>query len=99
MNARMHFCRYQPGQQFSIHQDGVHHRAPGWRSMVTFMIYLTDCAAFSGGDTVFFSGGPDTAREGEELPRVIARVRPKAGTLILFSHALWHAGERVHSGT
>ena len=37
MNARMRFCRYQSGQEFSINQDGVHHRATGWRSMVTFI--------------------------------------------------------------
>jgi len=26
LNERMRFCRYRPGQRFSIHQDGVHNR-------------------------------------------------------------------------
>lgn len=92
INERFRFCRYRPGQQFELHQDGVHHRGPGLRSRLTFMIYLTDGTAFDGGDTVFFDAGPGGP------PQIIGRVRPQAGMLILFDHALWHAGERVTAG-
>ncbi len=92
LNERIRFCRYLPGQRFSIHQDGVHHRAPGLESKLTFMIYLTDSELFEGGDTLFYSGGPGSA------PAVVSRIRPRAGSLIVFDHALWHAGETVTAG-
>ena len=93
INARFRLCRYRPGQSFGLHQDGVHHRGDGLRSALTFMVYLTDGASFEGGDTVFHDGGPGTPA------RAIGRVRPRAGTLIVFDHALWHSGEIVLGGT
>lgn len=96
INERLRLCRYRPGQQFRIHQDGVHHRGPACRSMLTFMIYLTDGDEFEGGDTLFYGGGP---AQGESERDVVARVRPRAGSLILFDHGVWHAGERVTRGT
>lgn len=97
VNERFRFCRYHAGQQFNIHQDGVHHHGPGRQSCLTFMIYLTDGDDFGGGDTLFYSAGP--AGEADGTPaRLIGRVRPRAGSLILFDHHLWHAGEAVTSG-
>lgn len=93
INERIRFCRYLPHQQFSIHQDGVFHRAANCRSRLTFMIYLTDGKQFEGGDTLFYERGP-----GASPPQVISRVRPHAGTLILFDHRVWHAGEEVTAG-
>ena len=92
INARFRLCRYAPGQSFGLHQDGVHHSSAALRSALTFMVYLTDGDAFGGGDTVFRDGGPGTAA------REIGRVRPRAGSLILFDHALWHEGATVTSG-
>ena len=99
VNERLRFCRYAPHQQFNIHQDGVHHRGFNRRSLLTFMVYLTDGTDFSGGDTEFFSDGPRAARAGSAQPEVVARIRPKIGTLILFDHRIWHAGAKVTSGT
>ena len=99
INERFRFCRYEAGQQFYIHQDGVFHRPMGegyGRSFLTFMIYLTDGDEFSGGDTLFYAQG--LGQNQAALPPVIARVRPRAGSLILFDHALWHAGELVTAG-
>lgn len=96
LNERLRLCRYRPGQRFNLHQDGVHHRGPDLRSRLTFMIYLTDGAAFAGGDTLFYAHGPGRGGEAEAAPA--ARVRPRAGALILFDHALWHAGEAVTAG-
>ena len=95
INERFRLCRYQPGQQFHIHQDGVHHRGAGCRSMLTFMIYLTDGDDFEGGDTLFFASGPQA---GESASNLVARIRPRAGSLILFDHDIWHAGEEVTRG-
>ena len=98
MNERLRFCRYRPGQQFNLHQDGVHFRGKDCQSKLTFMIYLTDGERFSGGDTLFFGSGPKDAGDGLEAAPPIARIRPKAGTLILFDHMLWHSGESVSAG-
>jgi 2OG-Fe(II) oxygenase superfamily/WD domain, G-beta repeat len=110
VNERFRFCRYAAGQQFHIHQDGVFHRpasADYARSFLTFMIYLSDGETFGGGDTLFYSQGPghlygngsgNAQPEQTEDPPIVARVRPRAGSLILFDHSLWHAGEMVTSG-
>ncbi|KAF0811321.1 hypothetical protein IGB42_04216 [Andreprevotia sp. IGB-42] len=97
INPRWRFCRYQPGQHFALHQDGVHHHTRTVQSRLTFMIYLTDGAAFDGGDTVFYSAGPGGDATGQPA-REIGRVRPRAGSLIVFDHALWHAGAPVSAG-
>ncbi|WP_175545533.1 2OG-Fe(II) oxygenase [Chitinimonas taiwanensis] len=97
VNERFRFCRYQPGQQFNLHQDGVHHRDAARRSRLTFMIYLTDGDAFAGGDTVFYSAGPGGDANGQDA-KEIGRVKPRAGSLILFDHGIWHAGEQVSGG-
>lgn len=95
INERFRLCRYQSGQRFHIHQDGVHHRGPNCRSMLTFMVYLTDGDEFIGGDTLFFAAGP---KGGEGESNLVARIRPRAGSLILFDHGIWHAGEEVTRG-
>lgn len=51
MNERFRFYRYDPGQQFHWHRDGVFERDNGERSWLTFMIYLND--GFEGGATAF----------------------------------------------
>lgn len=94
INERFRFCRYRPGQSFRIHQDGVHYRGDDAQSKLTFMIYLTDGDSFEGGDTLFHASGPGTS--GAE--RIVARVRPRIGSLILFDHALWHSGAPVTAG-
>ncbi len=91
LNERLRSCRYLPGQWFGRHRDGVHHRGPDERSLLTFMVYLDEPPAFSGGLTRFFDG------RGEEAA-VIAEVTPRAGALIVFDHDLWHDGAPVTAG-
>lgn len=90
VNERLRFCRYRAGTQFGLHQDGVHHRGDGVQSRLTFMVYLND-AGFEGGDTVFFRSRAAAAASG-------IRFRPRAGSLIVFDHGLWHAGDVVTAG-
>lgn len=91
VNERLRFCRYRPGTQFRAHQDGVHHR-PCSQSQLTFMVYLND-DAFTGGDTLFFEGRCAAMADRDPIA-----LHPRKGSLILFSHALWHAGARVDTG-
>jgi len=97
INERFRFCRYEAGQRFNIHQDGVHHRSAGHRSHLSFLVYLDDGAAFAGGDTVFYTQGPGAQADGHG-PQELGRVRPQAGSLLLFDHDIWHAGDEVTAG-
>jgi hypothetical protein len=89
LNERMRLCRYRPGQRFGVHRDGVHYREGGRQSRLTFVVYLNDATEFAGGSTRFYPerGAPPSAS-----------VPPAAGTLVLFTHDLWHDGEEVSSG-
>ncbi len=95
INPRWRGCRYQAGERFNIHQDGVFHPNATTKSILTFMLYLDDAADFVGGDTLFFADGPGTA--GAQIE--IGRYRPQLGALIVFSHQLWHAGDLVLAGS
>jgi 2OG-Fe(II) oxygenase superfamily/WD domain, G-beta repeat len=97
LNERFRYCRYRPGQEFRLHQDGVHHRSIDVQSRLTFMIYLTDGDQFEGGDTLFYSAGPGGDAAGQPA-RIIGRVRPRVGSLIVFDHELWHSGAIVSAG-
>ncbi|TWU31613.1 2OG-Fe(II) oxygenase [Novipirellula artificiosorum] len=54
LNERMRFYRYDVGERFRWHADGIHRRENGQKSFLTFLVYLND--DFSGGETAF-SGG------------------------------------------
>ena len=91
LNPRFRGCRYRNGQSFRRHRDGAFSPQPGVESFLTLMLYLNDEAEFQGGATRFYAD------------RFVAQpdfeVRPKAGLGIVFSHAFWHDGEHVTSGT
>lgn len=91
LNERFRLCRYRGGQSFCIHRDGAH-ATGGRRSQLTLMMYLNDACEFAGGATRFYDRRDEQRRE-------LGRVRPEAGTAIVFDHALWHDGESVHAGT
>jgi WD40 repeat protein len=92
LNPRFRFCRYRGGQRFCIHRDGAHAPGPEERSHLTCMLYLNDAAEFSGGATRYYA-------ERSEDSELLGAVRPEAGTMIVFDHALWHDGEAVTQGT
>jgi predicted 2-oxoglutarate/Fe(II)-dependent dioxygenase YbiX len=92
LNPRFRLCRYRGGQRFCIHRDGAYAPSSRVRSHLTCMLYLNDAREFSGGATRYYAD----RTEGAEL---LGAVRPEAGTLIVFDHALWHDGEAVSSGT
>ncbi|MFO0659259.1 MAG: 2OG-Fe(II) oxygenase [Polyangiaceae bacterium] len=75
--------RYEPGQQFGLHQDQSYLRSDGARSLLTFLVYLND--NFEGGTTDF-----------PEQNKVIA---PTTGSALLFQHMVLHAGTKVERGT
>lgn len=82
MNERLRFYRYEAGHRFSAHTDGYYLRDNGERSLLTMIIYLN--ADYSGGETFFMKS--------ETL------IAPQTGTLLLFTHSLWHEGRAVTEG-
>jgi len=82
LNERLRFYRYGAGQNFGPHTDGYYLRDNGERSLLTMIIYLN--SDYSGGEAFFL-----------ESERLIA---PQAGTLLLFTHTLWHEGRAVTAG-
>lgn len=96
VNPRLRYCRYEPGEAFHLHQDGVRHERDGRRSFLTFMIYLDDPDRFEGGATRFFAHGPEGDGNGDHP--VLLSLRPPRGSLIVFDHDLWHDGAEVLAG-
>ena len=91
LNERIRICRYNEGQYFNKHLDGVHYRSRSVQSKLTFMIYLNGGnQEFEGGRTLFFSS--------KEEDDVIGYYEPSKGDLIIFDHNLWHSGEEVKGG-
>jgi len=91
INERFRLCRYEAGQFFKIHRDGVYHRNSNVQSKLTFMVYLNDQAAFEGGLTRFFE-----TRDPQS--KVLASIAPVTGALIYFDHDLWHDGQELSGG-
>lgn len=91
VNPRFRLCRYQAGQFFGRHRDGVYHASKTVASRLSLLIYLNDAGEFAGGGTRFF------ATQGQAEPDRI--VRAETGTLAFFPHDVWHDGEAVTAGT
>jgi predicted 2-oxoglutarate/Fe(II)-dependent dioxygenase YbiX len=53
LNERFRFYRYEQGQRFAGHVDGVYRRSSGEESRLTLMLYLND--DFEGGETAFLN--------------------------------------------
>lgn len=88
LNERIRFCRYQKGQSFSIHQDGVYHPNDAQASKYTFLLYLND--DFNGGLTSFYNSKSNTT--------ACKNIKPQKGKLVIFDHRIWHKGGLVLEG-
>jgi hypothetical protein len=89
INECLLFSRYEQGQFFKPHNDGMYQSFEGDCSIYTVTIYLND--DFEGGQVRFLNG---TA---EEHTRVHT-FRPKRGAALIFNHDTLHEGEKVENG-
>lgn len=92
LNERLRFLRYDVGQYFAPHMDGhfiypVGHPQHPDTSFLTLQVYLTE--DFEGGTTRFFADCSE---------RTYFDVVPKIGSILIFEHRLYHAGEAVSRG-
>jgi predicted 2-oxoglutarate/Fe(II)-dependent dioxygenase YbiX len=84
-SERWRYYRYAPGQKFKVHGDGCHRRPNGEESQFTFLIYLNDDV--EGGSTNFHLPGGE-----------VMKVRPRAGSALVFLHKHLHEGGEVTRG-
>ena len=90
LNERIRFCRYQKGQLFSKHQDGVYYPDSEHESKFTFLLYLNDNKCFDDGNTEFYKFKTD------DYPT--KTIIPEKGKLVIFDHQIWHKGSKVTKG-
>ena len=87
LNERLRFLRYDPGQKFEPHMDGVYRREDGSEtSYVTVQLYLNE--GFEGGSTTFLGSTDDDRLE----------CVPKTGRVLIFEHRLLHEGSALIKG-
>lgn len=112
VNENFRILKYLAGEDFPIHVDPDYSRPFGHPqygnvSFLTLIVYLND--NFTGGDTVFYTTGPDLAKPINSVsvkqPSTDShnkseyfRICPTAGTAVLFKHSIYHCGEKVLSG-
>ncbi|MDB5390066.1 MAG: putative iron-regulated protein [Planctomycetaceae bacterium] len=91
LDENFRYYRYDIGQRFKRHKDGVVERSPVVRSRLTCLFYLND--GFKGGETVFYSNVVTDGVRQEE-----AVVVPHAGDALFFLHEWWHEGRALEDG-
>jgi 2-oxoglutarate-Fe(II)-dependent oxygenase superfamily protein len=105
VNPLLRITRYSPGGHFDIHRDGGFVVTDDFRSVYTFMVYLQ--APYYGGETRFYDSESEESMSGprlhlpyQEVPKrdPVAKVSPKAGTAVIFTHDVAHEGATVTAG-
>jgi predicted 2-oxoglutarate/Fe(II)-dependent dioxygenase YbiX len=92
LNERFAVYRYDPGQRFKRHQDGVVRTDTGEESRFTVLVYLND--ECEGGETIF----SDVDRSSGQVRFLETPVQPRSGMVLVFKHELWHEGAPVTAG-
>ena len=91
LDDNFRFYRFDVGQRFKRHKDGVVARSPTERSRLSCLFYLND--GFVGGETVFHS---TSTTDGVRTEDVV--VVPQAGDTLFFLHERWHEGRALVAG-
>ncbi|MEG2921728.1 MAG: 2OG-Fe(II) oxygenase [Acinetobacter sp.] len=93
LNERFRFYRYENGETFKPHWDGIYEVNDWHSSQLTLLIYLSE--DFTGGETIFYrdSGMLKPCKETQ-----IANIKPKLGQILVFEHQQLHEGAPVLSG-
>ncbi|XP_045202904.2 uncharacterized protein LOC123556340 [Mercenaria mercenaria] len=86
LNERLRFLKYDPGEYFAPHMDGMYIRPNGEKSYITIQLYLNE--GFEGGSTTFMNFA--------EKERV--EVVPETGMVLVFQHDIMHEGSALIKG-
>ena len=85
LNERFRMARYDPSDEFSIHEDGYYQSAHDLRSFATAMVYLNEVPVENGGSTHF--------------PHFGLRIQPQEGLGCVFLvEDMLHCGEKLKAG-
>ncbi|EFA77578.1 hypothetical protein PPL_12181 [Heterostelium album PN500] len=87
INDLWRLCKYNHLGKFAAHYDGHYIQDNDNRSYLTFMIYLSE--GIEGGSTRFLDNKSN---------KILAEVVPKAGSVLVFQHDMWHDGDVVKNG-
>ena len=91
LDDNFRFYRYDVGQRFKRHKDGVVKRSSTVRSRLTCLFYLND--GFTGGETAFYSNASVQGVSQEDVVVV-----PQTGSALFFLHEWWHEGRPLVAG-
>eukprot|EP00455_Lapot_gusevi_P020029 TRINITY_DN212_c0_g1_i4.p1 TRINITY_DN212_c0_g1~~TRINITY_DN212_c0_g1_i4.p1 ORF type:complete len:120 (+),score=29.24 TRINITY_DN212_c0_g1_i4:36-362(+) len=87
LNERLRFLKYDPGEKFEAHYDGVYRRPDNSEeSAITILIYLNQ--DYEGGQTTFLEPRSDVAVSCEV----------KTGRVMLMEHHILHEGRTPTRG-
>ncbi len=86
LNTHFRYSKYEHGMKFGQHRDGMNQDRNGYRSVITFNIFLND--DFQGGETDFF----------DDSRNLILSAQPKSGRAALFDRGILHRGNKVLNG-
>ncbi len=100
----MNLFRYEPGQYFAAHFDGIYKRSYMEQSQLTIMVYLND--SFTGGNTNFLDDKskphaityplkPETGIFNKEIFLIENFF---LGMVLIFEHDMFHEGEALVTG-
>ncbi|CAF2559117.1 unnamed protein product [Rotaria sp. Silwood2] len=89
LNERIRICRYEPGQYFAPHFDGIFKRSYMEQSQMTIMAYLND--SFTGGNTNFLD-------DNIKSHPITYALKPETGMVLIFQHEMYHEGEALLTG-
>jgi len=98
LNPCFRVCRYTAGGVFLPHHDGGFDCDREHRSLMTFMLYLNDVDECHGGLTTFYEETQKHYAEPSAI-RMLHRLRPERGALLVFYHNLTHDGGMLTGGT
>ena len=85
LNSQFRCCKYQSGGVFMVHEDSSVLFTNVAESRLTVMAYFNEVPEENGGATRFFRSRTDT--------NPVAKLQPKAGSVVIFPHTLLHDGE------
>ncbi|MBY0229514.1 MAG: 2OG-Fe(II) oxygenase [Gemmataceae bacterium] len=91
LDGTFRFYRYDPGQRFKRHRDGVVNLSPRVRSRLTCLFYLN--GGFVGGETAFHS---EEFVDG--IRQEVCAVTPTEGQALFFLHEWLHEGRPLTEG-
>eukprot|EP01080_Neovahlkampfia_damariscottae_P012844 gene12844-7193_t len=100
VNEGFKFTKYEKGQYFKPHIDGLMHLKKNESTIHTIIVYLND--GYEGGNTQFIKvpegGFKEFLENSNENYEVLESYEPKLGSCLIFPNYNCHAGDKLTKG-